>query len=84
MQSKLFIYPWRILLVVHVVMRVKEFPEFPRPRSLRLNVARQKVLVWSRRKRERMVLRLAKGGTRHAYPLPTLVLEVGRSERGKR
>lgn len=61
------------------VARVKEISQFPRPLSLRFDVARQEVLVWRRGQRERMVLRRLQGGTVQTHPLAGQVFKVRRT-----
>ena len=61
------------------VARVEIVAQFPRPRPLRLDVTRQKVLVGSRRQSERVELFRLDSGTGKTDPLARKVLEVGRA-----
>jgi hypothetical protein len=72
-------YFWIIILVGREIGRVKEVPELPGPRALRLDVAREEILVGRRGECERVELFAFEGSARQAHPLTRQVFEVGRA-----
>lgn len=73
------LYPYlRTLVLRTVVARIEVIAQLPRPRSLCLDVAGQKVLVRRRGQREGVKLVRPEDGAREAQPLSGQVLQVRR------
>lgn len=60
---------FRVLVFRVIITGIEVIAQFPSPRSLRLNVTREKVLVWRRSQGERMKFVRPKCGTRKTNPL---------------
>lgn len=72
-------YFWIIILVRREICWVEEVSQLPGPRALRLDVAREEILVGRRGERERVELFAFEGSAGQAHPLTRQVFEVGRA-----